>query len=88
MTHRRDFLTAMLASASLAALPAVARKRVSADKPPQRKPGQPLRILVLGGTGFLGPHFVEAIAGKTLATIKAIVEDRDPRFDPNGRPRS
>ena len=21
---------------------------------------EPLRILVLGGTGFLGPHFVEA----------------------------
>ena len=36
----------------------------------------------------IGPHFIEAIAGKTLATIKAIVEDRDPRFDPNGRPRS
>ena len=64
MTHRRDFLTAMLATASLAALPAVARKRVSADKPPQRKPGQPLRILVLGGTGFLGPHFVEAAHAK------------------------
>jgi uncharacterized membrane protein len=37
---------------------------------------------------IVGPHFVEAIAGKTLATIKAIVEDRDPRFDPLGRPRS
>jgi uncharacterized membrane protein len=36
----------------------------------------------------IGPHFVEAIAGRTLATIKAIVEDRDPRFDPFGRPRS
>ena len=33
----------------------------------------------------IGPHFVAAIAGKTLATIKAIVEDRDPRFDA-GRP--
>jgi hypothetical protein len=37
---------------------------------------------------IIGPHFVEAIAGKTLATIKAIVEDRDPRFDPDGRRRS
>ncbi|HYP61926.1 MAG TPA: SRPBCC family protein [Thermomicrobiales bacterium] len=36
----------------------------------------------------IGPHFVEAIASKTLATIKTIVEDRDPRFDPDGRPRS
>ncbi len=36
----------------------------------------------------IGPHFVEAIAGKTLTTIKAIVEDRDSRFDPSGQPRS
>jgi hypothetical protein len=35
----------------------------------------------------IGPHFVEAIAGRTLATIKGIVEDRDARFDPEGRPR-
>lgn len=38
--------------------------------------------------GVIGPHFVEAIAGQTLATIKAIVEDRDSRFEPNGRARS
>jgi ribosome-associated toxin RatA of RatAB toxin-antitoxin module len=37
---------------------------------------------------IIGPHFVEAIAGKTLATIKGIVEDRDPRFDPDGRART
>jgi hypothetical protein len=36
---------------------------------------------------IIGPHFVEAIAGKTLRTIKGIVEDRDPRFSPDGRPR-
>lgn len=36
----------------------------------------------------IGPHFVEAIAGKTLQTIKAIVEDRDKRFAPNGQPRT
>ncbi len=36
----------------------------------------------------IGPQFVAAIAGKTLNTIKGIVEDRDPRFDPDGRPRS
>lgn len=38
---------------------------------------------VVGGVisnRIIGPHFVEAIAGKTLATIKAIVEGRDPRF--------
>lgn len=35
----------------------------------------------------IGPHFVEAIAGRTLATIKGIVEDRDGRFQPDGTPR-
>lgn len=30
----------------------------------KREPGQPLTILVLGGTGFLGPHFVEAALAK------------------------
>jgi 2'-hydroxyisoflavone reductase len=54
MTTRRDFIVAAAASAGLFALPALARRSAA------RKPGQPLRILVLGGTGFLGPHFVEA----------------------------
>ena len=36
----------------------------------------------------IGPHFVEAIAGKTLTTIKSIVEGGDPRFHPDGRPRT
>lgn len=29
---------------------------------------------------IIGPHFVGAIAGRTLATIKDIVEGNDPRF--------
>ena len=37
---------------------------------------------------IIGPQFIEAIAAKTLATIKAIVEDRDKRFTTEGRPRS
>jgi ribosome-associated toxin RatA of RatAB toxin-antitoxin module len=37
---------------------------------------------------IIGPQFIEAIAGKTLATIKGIVEDRDARFHPNGEPRT
>lgn len=36
----------------------------------------------------IGPHFIEAIAGRTLNTIKAIVENRDPRFGPEGRVRA
>jgi hypothetical protein len=46
---------------------------------------------VVGGpvaNGIIGPHFVEAIAGKTLATIKGIVEGRNSRYLPNGEPRS
>ena len=53
MTHRRDFLAAGLAGASLFALPAFARKSSG-------RAAKPLDLLVLGGTGFLGPHFVEA----------------------------
>lgn len=49
---RRDVLMAGAAAMALSALPAMARAA--------RKPGQALRVLVLGGTGFLGPHFVEA----------------------------
>jgi hypothetical protein len=29
---------------------------------------------------IIGPHFVSFIAGRTLATIKALVEDPDPRI--------
>lgn len=36
---------------------------------------------------IIGPQFIEVIAGKTLNTIKAIVEDRDGRFHPDGTPR-
>ncbi|MDQ3779419.1 MAG: SRPBCC family protein [Chloroflexota bacterium] len=46
---------------------------------------------LIGGpvaNGVIGPHFVAAIAGNTLETIKSIVEDRDQRFDADGRPRS
>jgi hypothetical protein len=46
---------------------------------------------VVGGVvadRIIGPHFVAAIAGQTLQTIKAIVEDRDLRFDATGQARS
>ena len=57
---RRSFIAAGLGAATLA-LPACAR---NADDVASAKPGKPLRILVLGGTGFLGPHFVEAARAK------------------------
>ena len=45
---------------------------------------------VVGGVvaeRIIGPQFVEAIAGKTLNTIKGIVENRDSRFNPDGTPK-
>jgi Polyketide cyclase / dehydrase and lipid transport len=36
---------------------------------------------------IIGPHFVHAIASRTLACIKAIVEGNDVRFDVNAQPR-
>lgn len=62
MTSRRDFLVASLAAAGIAAFPVAAARRKPA--PPPRRPGDPMTILVLGGTGFLGPHFVEAARRK------------------------
>ena len=45
---------------------------------------------LVGGTvadRVIGPHFVAAIAGQTLSTIKQIVENRDGRFLPDGQLR-
>ncbi len=53
MANRREFLTAAACAAALSALPA--RRARAAGRT-----GEPLKILVLGGTGFLGPHFVAA----------------------------
>jgi 2'-hydroxyisoflavone reductase len=47
-TSRRDFLRSASAIGALAALPGSALS--------QESPGKPLAILVLGGTGFIGPH--------------------------------
>ncbi len=58
---RRSFIVAGLGAAATLALPACARNAADVAS---AKPGKPLRILVLGGTGFLGPHFVEAARAK------------------------
>lgn len=52
MASRREFLVHSLSAAALAALPASVF--ASAGRAPR-----PLQLLILGGTGFLGPHFVE-----------------------------
>jgi 2'-hydroxyisoflavone reductase len=59
-TDRRSFIAAGLGAATVA-LPACARNAAGMAS---AKPGKPLRILVLGGTGFLGPHFVAAARAK------------------------
>jgi 2'-hydroxyisoflavone reductase len=64
MTHRptrRSFLGGAAAALTAAALPA-ARTRPFAGRPPSQRGA--LKILVLGGTGFLGPAFVEAALAK------------------------
>ncbi|MBB1060092.1 NAD-dependent epimerase/dehydratase family protein [Marilutibacter spongiae] len=57
-TGRRELLLGALAGAVAMALPACATGGSQAAAP--RPQDRPLRILVMGGTGFLGPHFVEA----------------------------
>lgn len=54
MTNRREFLKATAGGALLAALPFVKASALAAT-PSSRKT---LDILVLGGTGFIGPHLV------------------------------
>src|SRR5882757_3280219 len=46
--HRRDFITSSALAALAMALPALADTR----------PLKPMRLLILGGTGFIGPHQV------------------------------
>lgn len=60
LPSRRELLKAGLAGAVTLALPACARGLAGRPGFEAAEPGAPMRILVLGGTGFLGPHFVAA----------------------------
>mgnify|MGYP001812397762 CR=1 FL=1 len=87
--RRRDFVTALAAGLGVGLAPEWLRaSNGSSDKP--------LRILILGGTGFLGPHTVEyALArgheitlfnrGRTnlglFPDLETIIGDRDPEVD-------
>jgi len=88
MTTRREFLVSSTV-ASLAAMTGFTPSSISAAE-------KPLRILFLGGTGFLGPHTVNrAIARGHEVTLfnrgrskeglfpelEAIVGNRDPKID-------
>jgi 2'-hydroxyisoflavone reductase len=85
---RRHFIQRTAAVASLASLGTAALPAMAADKA-----AAPKRILVLGGTGFLGPAIVEAAKarghtltlfnrGKTRPTLFPDVERRQGNRDP------
>jgi 2'-hydroxyisoflavone reductase len=88
-TNRRQFLSATIAGASLGAMPSFLSAQVL---PADRK----LKILFLGGTGFLGPHTVQYAMdrghevtlfnrGRTnndlFPELEKIVGNRDPDVD-------
>ncbi|HEY5922248.1 MAG TPA: NAD-dependent epimerase/dehydratase family protein [Kofleriaceae bacterium] len=56
---RRDLLRSAAAAAALAACDTGTRAPRAASSQPQARP-QPKRILILGGTGFLGPKTIDA----------------------------
>lgn len=54
MSTRREFL----ATAAAAALAACSRRAAPGAMPVRAAPARPLDLLILGGTGFIGPHLV------------------------------
>jgi 2'-hydroxyisoflavone reductase len=60
MSTRRTFV----GRAALAAGGIVLAPSLTTARPIGRRDGAPLRILILGGTGFLGPHLVHVAAGR------------------------
>src|SRR5438552_7845351 len=91
MTTRRDFLRLSAAAGSLAALDG--RISTSPADPPASQSAR-LKLLILGGTGFLGPAIVESAKarghtltlfnrGKTRPELFPEIEklrgDRDPK---------
>src|SRR5262245_24654256 len=57
-TTRREFLRRSAATGTLLALTPLARAWQGKEEHAKAAPG--LKLLILGGTGFLGPHIVEA----------------------------
>jgi len=93
LKSRRQFMLRS-AAASMAALAGFYPKSLSAK--PVKKSKKPLKILFLGGTGFLGPHTVNhALARGHQVTLfnrgrskeglfpelEAIIGNRDPKID-------
>lgn len=87
--HRRQFVTGTLAGFGLGAMPAFAGSMAKTAE-------KPLKLLILGGTGFLGPHTVNYARsrghevtlfnrGKTnlgmFSELETIIGDRDPEVN-------
>jgi 2'-hydroxyisoflavone reductase len=68
---RRDAFKVLGAAALSAAIGANAEARP-----------KPLKILILGGTGFIGPHFVQALTGKQHKVTLFNRGKRDPEVKP------
>src|SRR5262245_1479901 len=62
--HRRDVLRSALAGAMLGAVPLSACAKPQASEPKAAAPARKKRILILGGTGFLGPKTVAAATAR------------------------
>jgi 2'-hydroxyisoflavone reductase len=94
MTTRRDFLKTTAGGALVAATLPLSRAAALGATPPQ--PAKALEILVLGGTGFIGPHLVRYAVSRghkvTIftrgqrnaelpASVERLVGDRNGKLD-------
>lgn len=93
---RRDFLTVAMAVGAAAGLAGVIPAAMAMGKPVANRPQKGLKVLILGGTGFLGPAIVDVCKarghsvtlfnrGKTEKRIGVIedVEKLNGNRDPN-----
>ncbi|MEO0996039.1 MAG: NAD-dependent epimerase/dehydratase family protein [Pseudomonadota bacterium] len=92
MTTRRDFLAAGAAALATAGC----RAPEAGDEPEPPGDSAPLSILILGGTGFIGPHMVELALGRghsvtlfnrgrtnagLFPDVETLIGDRDGQLD-------
>jgi len=88
--NRRQFLkTTVLAGGTFALSGIAARALARADTAPApvapSADGSPLRLLILGGTGFIGPHMVEAALAKGWKVTIFNRGIREKKLDELGR---
>jgi 2'-hydroxyisoflavone reductase len=101
MTNRREFLQVAVGTAGLIGLHASGIVHAAEAAEPVARAGKSLKILVLGGTGFIGPHEIEyALARGHEITVfnrgrksglygnrvEEIVGNRDTKIDEGLKP--